>query len=421
MAHLADSDGRMDWDDVAVMLDRVQEACGGPEGMTAVGRLPPSAESSRHARAIGGVPFGPSPIDAVAFAWPGPAPDSHLELDDEEIPGGRLRLSRDRARFQPPPEGHRRQRRAGDDSDPLRNEGARPSREGAVSGAAGGRIDATAPRLRRQAEFKLRPLDRAALDQETAPLSKIPNRRMASLRYDTPSDLPAVEADPGQLRQIVLNLITSASEAPPPERGSIVVRTGAVRADREMGIVRRHQGAIEVIGAPGKGTTFGVLPPASGRRAADPEARPKPPLGRRGRGTVLVVDGEEWVRAVARAILEWAGFTALAAKNGREGAGLYQRHQDVAAAVLLDSTMPVMSGEEAYRRMIAVRPDPPGIFCSGHARQEVAGRRDGSPPVRFLQKPFTPERLLQVVRATMEQPTIEPKGDAADRSSIMAS
>jgi CheY-like chemotaxis protein len=254
--------------------------------------------------------------------------------------------------------------------------------------------------------------------------------------------VPTVEADETQLRQIVMNLITNASDAIGARSGYITVRTGAQYADRQflrsayiddelpaglyafvevtdtgvgmseetmarifdpffttkftgrglglaatLGIVRGHRGTIKVESTPGEGTTFRVLLPCSpaavsGAAATGAAAPP------RGTGTLLLVDDDPTVRQVARTMLERRGFTVLLAEDGREALELFRRDHDRITLVMLDLTMPHMGGDEAFRRMREIRPDVTGILMSGYSGHELERRFAESGLAGFVQKPF---------------------------------
>src|SRR5262249_51145041 len=123
-----------------------------------------------------------------------------------------------------------------------------------------------------------------------------------------------------------------------------------------MGIVRGHKAALKVESTPGKGSIFKVLFPASGALAA-PMERPARNKDLAGSGTILVIDDEEAVRKTARATLENYGYKVIVAEDGKEGIDLFARLGAEIAAVLLDMTMPVMSGEEALIHLKQLRPD----------------------------------------------------------------
>jgi len=278
----------------------------------------------------------------------------------------------------------------------------------------------------------------------------------AVLEYDLPGDLPAIEGDAAQLSQVALNLVSNASEALGEGTGRIAVRTGALYADHAalshafpdddlpegtyvylevadtgcgmdaetrarifdpffttkftgrglglaalLGIVRAHGGAIEVDTTPGRGTRFRVLFPAvEGTRAES--AAPLADPARRGSRTVLVVDDDESVVQLASETLERAGFRALGFSDVSEAIAAFRRRADEISVVLLDRTMPELSGEAAFAELRSIRPDAPIVLVSGYteeiARQAFAGKGLAG----FVQKPFLPATLVRAVRTALE-------------------
>lgn len=305
--------------------------------------------------------------------------------------------------------------------------------------------------------FILEPLDLSLTVENTARLLDSSTSKKAEVVLHLEKDLPRIEADAGQVRQIVINLATNASEALGEQAGQIVVATGMQWAaagelaslvpgrpmppglyvylevadngcgmDAAMlprifdpffttkfpgrglglaavlGIVRSHQGSIVVTTAPGQGTTMRVLFPARGEAATAPAEQPKnesDPMAWRGAGTVLVVEDEEPVRKLACSILEGAGLSVLSAENGSEGVALFREHAAILRAVLLDLTMPGMDGAEVFRAMVETRPDARVVLCSGYNEQEIVARMAGCHPAGFLRKPYLPAELIQQMRA----------------------
>ena len=104
---------------------------------------------------------------------------------------------------------------------------------------------------------------------------------------------------------------------------------------------------------------------------------------------ILVVDDEDIIRRTAKAMLERCGFTVVLAENGKEGVELFQVLAEKVAAVLLDMTMPVMDGEEAFSRLRAIRPDIRVILSSGYNEVEAVRRFTGKGLAGFIQKPYS--------------------------------
>ena len=275
------------------------------------------------------------------------------------------------------------------------------------------------------------------------------------LRFDFSRQLPGVEGDATQLRQVIMNLVINASEAIGERSGVIAISTGAMDCDTNylrdtwldeglegglyiyfevsdtgcgmgqetiqrifdpffstkftgrglgmaavLGIVRGHKGAIKVYSEPGQGTTFKVFFPGG---APQPELGQEPAPGAdwRGSGQILLVDDEATVRAVGKVMLQELGYDVITATNGREALELFKLHQGKIALVLMDLTMPQMGGEDAFRELRRLDPQIRIIITSGYNEMEVAHRFVGKGLAGFLQKPFRLSALRETLRTTL--------------------
>ncbi len=305
-------------------------------------------------------------------------------------------------------------------------------------------------------KFLIETIDLSQLVEEMAHLLQVTINKKAALKLDFGAEISGIRGDPTQIRQVVMNLITNASEALEEGNGTIRISTGEVDADRRylaetyldddlpegryvflevmdtgsgmdretrakifdpffttkftgrglglaavLGIVRGHHGAIRVDSRAGDGTSFRVLFPAVERSASAGERPTEAPSAFQGSGSVLVADDEEMVRSVARLTLENAGFTVMLAVDGVEAVEVFREHGDQLNAVLLDMTMPRMGGDEALREIRRIRGDARIILASGFHEQDATERIDGQRPAAFLQKPFQPQELIDKVRQVM--------------------
>jgi CheY-like chemotaxis protein len=170
-----------------------------------------------------------------------------------------------------------------------------------------------------------------------------------------------------------------------------------------MGIVRGHHGAMQVKSEAGKGSVFSVyLPARTSATVSSPkdEAEGAAPLPG---GIVLVIDDEETIRRTAEAILEKRGFHVALADTGAAGVEAFRRLSDRIALVLLDLTMPTMSGNEVLRVIRTIRPDAAVIMSSGYAEAEVMRQIDSGDIAGFIQKPYTAAQLLNKVRSALTE------------------
>ena len=301
--------------------------------------------------------------------------------------------------------------------------------------------------------FVIATLDLNALVAETAHLITASIPKGVEVRNDLASELPPVEGDATQLRQLVMNLVVNAGEAIGDADGVIQIRTHAVDADAAylaatfvddrlpagryvllevsdngpgmdeatrarlfqpffstkfsgrglglaavLGIVRGHGGAIHVYTEIGQGTSFKVLLPASPTAlAAKPpvpiEAPPKPATG-----LVLVIDDDRSVREVAGAILARAGMTVTTAMDGLDGVAKFTEAAGSVDLVLLDLTMPRLGGFETFEQIRAIQRDVPVVLMSGYSEQDASARFVARGLAGFLQKPFTANELTAKIR-----------------------
>jgi CheY-like chemotaxis protein len=169
-----------------------------------------------------------------------------------------------------------------------------------------------------------------------------------------------------------------------------------------QGIIKAHSGAIRVHSTPGVGTSFLILLPAKRRKAA--ASRPEQPQGLSipSGSAALVIDDEQVIRALASNVLSHKGMRVWTADNGKAGVELFREHNQVLSVVVLDLTMPVMGGEEALALLKQINPNVPVILSSGFDKSEAERRFSGLKPARFLQEPYTSERLIQAVAATLK-------------------
>ena len=307
-----------------------------------------------------------------------------------------------------------------------------------------------------QGSLLIEPINLSLLVEEIGELLQSIISGGAVLSYSLAKDLPAIEGDASQLSQIVMNLISNAKESVEDGNGHIAIRTGVIAPSevrREhivgssevgsdpyvfldvsddgcgmgagtrlrifdpfystkfagrglglasvVGIVRGHRGLIVLESEVGRGTRFQVLLPAAKGYNAVQTVRPEHHSPWRSDGTVLVMDDDEGVRELAEATLRRAGFRVLLASDGREGLELFRRHADEIRAVVLDRTMPTISGDTVFEEIRRIQPDAAVILISGYS-EDRAIAQIGKHLNAFLQKPFEPSALLDIVRRVVE-------------------
>jgi two-component system CheB/CheR fusion protein len=304
--------------------------------------------------------------------------------------------------------------------------------------------------------FVLERIDLSQLVREIEPLIHTSIPKMVDIQLELGAGLPAIEADPGQIQQLVMNLIINGAEAiGEGGAGAVAIRTENRDLDAEelrrefpndqlspgsyvamevrdtgsgmdeatrskifdpffttkfqgrglglaavSGIVRAQKGAIRVYSTPGRGSSFQVLFPAVATKLVDhrPDIAPaETPAG----GTILFIDDEEALRRLARSALERNGWRVLLAQDGAEGVRLFEEHRASVTAVILDMTMAVMGGEKALDRMKAIRPGVPVIVSTGYGELEAARHFAGKDMAGLLEKPYTVSQLLETIAVAL--------------------
>ncbi|HKB00590.1 MAG TPA: PAS domain S-box protein [Gemmataceae bacterium] len=164
------------------------------------------------------------------------------------------------------------------------------------------------------------------------------------------------------------------------------------------GIIHQHKGWIECRNRVAKGARFDIYLP---RSASQPE-RPTHSIHAAGTETVLLVDDEPMIRNLAKATLERSGYRVLLAGDGQEAVDLYRKHKEEIAVVVLDLTMPLMTGQEALRELKKIDPGVRALYASGYSADSIEGA-DAGEVVGFLQKPYRPDELVATVRSAIDQ------------------
>jgi len=169
------------------------------------------------------------------------------------------------------------------------------------------------------------------------------------------------------------------------------------------GIIKQHEGFINVYSEPGQGTSFNIYLPliAAGVKEEKKKLVEERPRG--GTETILLAEDDETVRTMTRVILEEVGYTVIAAVDGQDAVNTYKEHKDRIKLLLFDIIMPKKTGKEAYDEIRAIQPNIKILFQSGYAPALVRQKLllEGKIPVVF--KPVTPMMLLKRVRSVLGQ------------------
>lgn len=165
-------------------------------------------------------------------------------------------------------------------------------------------------------------------------------------------------------------------------------------------IIMNHGGKIDVISEVGKGTAFEMLLPAGLENPASSKKNKTPDISTlsRGSGTILIVDDEASLRHLAKTFLEKLGYQTLAASDGEEALSLYRIRKNEVVAVLLDMTMPKMTGRQVLQGLLKIDPKANVILVSGYTAEGTSDELIAAGASDFLQKPYTIDSLAKALQ-----------------------
>ncbi len=296
------------------------------------------------------------------------------------------------------------------------------------------------------------------LNEVIADLDKMLNRLIGEnidLTTELAPTVGPVNADQGQIEQVILNLVINARDAM-PSGGTISIATADAVLDGDVicrydfitpgtyvmfsvtdtglgmdgttkslifepffttkeqgkgtglglstvyGIVKQSDGYILVESEPGKGTTFKVYLPRVDAQVADTSSKEPRFVTNPGTETILFVEDEESVRNITTSILKMNGYTVLEAHNPAEALRIHAMHGGTIDMLITDVVMPLMDGPELAQQLTAQRPDMGVLFISGYADNKIVNEGVVKKGRAFLQKPFTPSILTQKVRDILD-------------------
>ncbi len=264
-----------------------------------------------------------------------------------------------------------------------------------------------------------------------------------------------VMADVYQLEQVLMNLATNARDSM-PNGGTVTVSTGIVRLDAGFttahgygspgryaliivsdtgggmdketlqrifepffttkdvgkgtglglavvyGIIKQHDGHINVYSEPGHGTTFRIYLPLVEPDTGEEASRQREEAPVRGTETILLAEDNELVRDLAKSVLTEFGYTVIEAVDGEDAIWKFREHADSIQLLLFDMVMPILSGKEASDEIRKMKPGIKTIFASGYAPDIVMQKLADEDDIQLISKPMSPTELLRKVRSVLD-------------------
>lgn len=300
-------------------------------------------------------------------------------------------------------------------------------------------------------QFVIESIDLSELIRETEALLRVSIPRTTQVILDLADDLPRIEADASQIRQVVMNLITNATEAIGEKPGKVRIQTGlsnlsprdvaqnlvgnscdvgehvTIRVSDSgcgmtpetlnrmfdpffttkktgrglgmaavLGVVRSHNGAILCDTHPGGGTSFTVaFPPTTRAQVLPLESKTGAELSIH--QTILLVDDEPVIRTGVAKALKDRGFTVLTASDGEEGMRIFNSHRKEIGLCIIDMVMPKLDGKAMLREIRKTSPDARVILTSGYAKEAFVHQSQLKAPIAFLKKPFRIDQLMTLI------------------------
>jgi PAS domain S-box-containing protein len=305
--------------------------------------------------------------------------------------------------------------------------------------------------------FQVRPHDLNAVVRDLTHLLEVSISKKIRLQLDLEPDLPAIQADAAQFQQVVMNLVTNASDAIGDHEGAIHLTTSVQDLDAPtlrdeyrldlpkpgrhvilevedtgcgmtagvmerifdpffttkatgrglglsamLGILRGHGAGLNISSEVGRGSRFRLCFPASTEATLPEPPADQVPSPAPLQGLVLLVDDEEQIRDATGLALDALGFRVVTAQNGLEALDRFQEHRKDLCLVIMDLTMPRMDGREAFRAMRGLDPAIPVVLSSGFTEQDSLQTFPDGGPAGFLQKPYQIKDLKTAIQRALE-------------------
>jgi CheY-like chemotaxis protein/two-component sensor histidine kinase len=309
----------------------------------------------------------------------------------------------------------------------------------------------------RQGRQERRPLDIGPIVREGLRLLRASLPATIEIKQEIDRDLEAIEADPTQIHQVLMNLCTNAAHAMEENGGTLGVSLRRATAGGEEGggspdiepgrylrlrvsdtgegmdpevlkriydpyfttkgpgkgtglglavvhgIVQSHRGKIGVVSEPGKGTTFDIYFPQADAAAGLPGNEKTEPLPLGGQERILLVDDESAILEIGQKILDHLGYEIVTRTNGVEALELFRRNPERFDLVITDMTMPNMTGDRLSRELLKIRPELPIILCTGFS-ESISEEKARSLGVReFVMKPLVMKDLAKAIRRSLDR------------------
>jgi len=294
----------------------------------------------------------------------------------------------------------------------------------------------------------------STLIEETVQLMEVSISKNVTLSFDLAKPLPAIHADETQMQQVIMNLLTNASEAIGNRPGRVSILTGSIDATANdlasefldaklaegryvflqvtdsgcgmdeatrqkifdpffstkftgrglgmsamLGIVRSHHGTIQVESETGQGTMVRILFPRNTEpvNTGKNESPDMQSINPKVASHVLVIDDEATVRSTVITMLKKMGCSTLEARDGLDGISIFRDFHNDIDLVLLDMTMPDMDGRQTLAKLREIDDQTPVLICSGYGYVNISEQFEATPPAGFLQKPYTMKTLKKTV------------------------